>query len=105
MLKMLMRPLTNYLNKQFGDIHLKLGHDHQEIRDALIVIKPEPEYPVSLNWNYDMLTRDDRTAMLLGGWHAERVRALPARHLSNLVLSIMSKPIPVFCSNKPIGSD
>jgi len=78
MLKMLMRPLTNYLNKQFGDIHLKLGHDHQEIRDALIVIKPEPEYPVSLNWNYDMLTRDDRTAMLLGGWHAERVRALPA---------------------------
>jgi len=77
MLKRLARPLLNYINHHFADIHQHIEHVDKKVDEHLIAPKSSPQFPVSVHWNYDMLSRDERMMMLLGGLHAMRVKALP----------------------------
>ncbi len=78
MLKRLARPIVNYLNNQFRDIHQHIDNNHEQVRQTLIAPKPEPDYPITTHFIQDNLNRDERMMMLLGGLHTARVRALPA---------------------------
>lgn len=77
MLKRLARPIVNYLNTQFGDIHQHIDNNHEQVRQTLIAPKVEPDYPVTTHFIQDNLNRDERMMMLLGGLHTARVRSLP----------------------------
>ena len=77
MFKRLARPLLNYINHHFADIHQHIEHVDKKINEHLISPKSSPQFPVSVHWNYDMLSRDERMMMLLGGLHSTRVKALP----------------------------
>lgn len=92
MLKWIARPIQNYFNRHFSDVHNHIQVTHSEVRHALIDIQPEPSYPITSHFFHDVHVRDERMMMLLGSLRTAHVRALsPNTSIHEAEFSVFSQ--------------